>query len=347
MMIAELIRRLVEGAPLEALAADFDAAAEEVMGGEASPVQIAAFLTALRFRGETPDVITAFARQMRKRATPFRRPTGVALDTCGTGGDHSGTFNISTAAAFVAAAAGVRVAKHGNRSMTSLCGSADVLTELGVRIDGPPEEMEQALETAGICFLFAQGFHPSMRHVAPVRRELGFRTIFNLLGPLSNPAGATHQVIGVFGRPQVALVAEVLRRLGSERALVVHGSDGLDEITTSGATYVAELSGGVVREYEIMPQDFGVNVSKAECLKGGDARENARIITDVLNGTAGPCSDIVALNAGAAIYTAEAALSLADGVKRAQEILASGAAVAKLEALKAAAGSQSAPAPAS
>lgn len=334
MKTRDLVQRLVGGSPVEELAADFEAAAEEIMAGEATPVLISALLTALRFRGETPDVLTAFARQLRQRATPFRRPAGIALDTCGTGGDHSGTFNISTASAFVAAAAGVRVAKHGNRSMTSQCGSADVLQELGVRIDGPPEEMERALEEAGICFLFAQAFHPSMRHVAPVRRELGFRTIFNMLGPLANPAGAGHQLIGVFGRPQVTLLAEVLRRLGSERAMVVHGSDGLDEITTCGPTFVAEVTRGTVREYEITPQEFGITPCAPESLKGGDAAANARIISDLLGGREGPCADIVALNAGAAIYIAEAAASLGEGVERAREVLASGAALARLEALR-------------
>lgn len=339
-----LTKKLIDGVPLDSLAAEIDAAAEEIMSGESTPIQIASLLTALRFRGETPDVVAAFARQLRKRAMPFRRPPGIALDTCGTGGDHSGTFNISTAAAFVAAAAGVRVAKHGNRSMTSQCGSADVLAELGVRIDGSVEEMERALDEAGICFLFAQAYHPSMRHVAPVRRELGFRTVFNLLGPLANPAGASHQVIGVFGRPQVPLVAEVLRRLGSQRALVVHGSDGLDEITTTGPTYVAELTGEGVREYEVSPENFGLKRSVPECLKGGDARENARIVMEVLSGGTGPCSDIVALNAGAAIYAAEASATLADGVARAREILASGTAMEKLEALKSAVGAPAAPA---
>ncbi|MBX7247232.1 MAG: anthranilate phosphoribosyltransferase [Candidatus Sumerlaeaceae bacterium] len=308
--------------------------AEVIMSGESTPVQVAGFLTALSMRGETAEDLVAFARVLRSKMVPFCRPEGIILDTCGTGGDHSGTFNISTAAAFVAAGAGVRVAKHGNRSMTSKCGSADVLAELGVGIDSPTEVMEQALAEIGVCFLFAQQYHHSMKNVAVVRRELGIRTIFNRLGPLLNPAAAQHQLIGVFSRDLTGMQAEALRELGSRRALVVHGADGLDEITTTGVTNAAELFKGEIREVELKPSDFGIRMARREDLAGGDPAENAEMVEEILLGMPGPRADIVILNAGAAIYVAEQAATVAEGVEKARLSVKSGAAKEKLEELR-------------
>lgn len=333
-MIQELTQKLIAGERLAT--AEIQQAAEAMMSGEATPVQISAFLTGLAIRGETIEELAAFASVMRGHALPFKREPGIVLDTCGTGGDHSGTFNISTAAAFVAAAAGVRVAKHGNRSMTSKCGSADVLQELGINTDCEPEVMERSLDEVGICFLFAQKYHSSMKHVAPVRRELGFRTIFNLLGPLANPAAALHQLIGVFRKELVETHAEVLLRLGAKRAMVVHGEDGLDEITLCGKTYVAEVRDGKVMKITITPGLYGFKTATAEELKGGDAADNARIILEIFDGKPGAPSDIVALNAGAAIYIAEQADTIEEGIEKARQVIASGAAREKLVQFRAA-----------
>lgn len=335
-MLKELTRKLVDGAAVQT--DEIQRAAQTIMAGEAPPALVGAFLAALEIRGVGVRELTAFARVLRANASPFRRPEGITLDTCGTGGDHSGSFNISTAAALIAAGAGVRVAKHGNRSMTSKCGSADVLAALGVAIDTDAGVMERALAEAGICFLFAQNYHASMRHVAPVRRDLGFRTIFNRLGPLSNPAGATHQLLGVFAAGLARTMAEVLGELGSHRALVVHGRDGLDEMTTTGPTLVCELRGGEVREYEVTPEDFGFPRAERAALAGGTAEQNAAIILGVLEGRAGPPLDIALLNAGAAIYAADQAESIAEGITRARQSVSSGAALAKLEHLKKIAG---------
>jgi anthranilate phosphoribosyltransferase len=331
-MLQELTRRLVEG--VAPAAEDFDRAAETIMAGEAPPALIGAFLAALEIRGVGARELAAFARVLRSQAEPFRRPDGTVLDTCGTGGDHSGSFNISTAAAFIAAGAGVRVAKHGNRSMTSKCGSADVLTALGVAVDAETSVMEHALAEAGICFLFAQHYHTSMRHVAPVRRDLAFRTIFNRLGPLSNPAGATHQLLGVFAADLARTMAEVLRELGSQRALIVHGTDGLDEVTTTAPTLVCELNGGNIREYEVTPEDFGLRRTQRAELAGGTPDENAAIILGVLEGRPGAPLDVALLNAGAAIYAAGQAESIGAGLEQARASVHSGAARTKLEQLK-------------
>lgn len=332
-MIRIYIQKLISNEKLKE--SEVETVAREIMSGKVSPVQIASFLTALHMRGESLEDIVAFARIMRTNATPFRRETGPVLDTCGTGGDHSGSFNISTAAALVAAGAGVRVAKHGNRSMTSKCGSADVLIELGVNLDCEPETMERALEEVGICFLYAQKYHTTMQHVAPVRKELGFRTIFNLLGPLANPASASHQLIGVFRPELVEMHARVLAHLGTTHAMVVHGNDGLDEISTTSSTYVAEVIGSDVKTRVIAPQDFDIPPASPPDLVGGDAQTNARIIEDILSGIEGPCLDVVLLNAGAAIYVADEAESIRQGIGKARESIRSGSARRKLDQLRA------------
>ena len=335
MNITRLTIRILANDPIVGDDLEVRGAAEEMMSGEATQVQMAALLTAIAARGETAELLAEFARVLRTRALPFKRPEGILLDTCGTGGDSSGTFNISTAAAFVAAGAGVRVAKHGNRSMTSKCGSADVLAALGVQVDCDASVMERALDEVGICFLFAQCYHLSMKHVAAVRRELGFRTIFNLLGPLANPAGASHQLLGAGVRDKARVLADVLAILGSEHALVVHGLDGLDEITTTGPTLAFEVTSGTVKELLIEPEAFGFALAYPADLKGGDPEQNARMLERVLDGEPGADLDIVLLNAGAAIWVAGKAASLQDGVEAARTAVESGAAMQKLEQLAA------------
>ena len=316
-----LIAQVADGASLSREQAE--EAFEIIMSGEATPSQIGAFLMALRVRGETVDEITGAALVMRAKALSVKAPEG-AIDTCGTGGDASGTYNISTGAALVVAAAGVPVAKHGNRALSSLSGSADVLAALGVNIDAEMDLVEEALREANIGFLMAPRHHSAMRHVGPTRVELGTRTIFNLLGPLSNPAGTKRQLIGVFHRQWTAPMAEVLGQLGTERAWVVHGSDGLDEITTTGATYVSEIKDGAVSSFEVTPEDAGLSRADPTDLKGGDAETNARAITEMLDGRAGPYRDIVLLNAGAALVVADKAGDLKDGAGLAAEAIASG-----------------------
>jgi len=347
-MLKDLIHKLVERQDLTE--GEMIDAMEAIMGGEATHAQMAAFLTALRLKGETVEEITGAARVMREHATPIpvrRRPDPVVsidreeinvdletiVDTCGTGGDATHTFNISTTTAFVLAGAGVRVAKHGNRAVSSRCGSADVLEALGVNLDVTPALVQECIETIGIGFLYAPLLHSAMKHVAPVRREIGIRTVFNILGPLTNPAGASRQVLGVYRRELTAMLASVLGRLGSQRALVVHGADGLDEITITGPTHVAELRDGTVTEYEIRPEDFGLAPAPAESIRGGDARENAAIVRAVLGGEVGPRRDVVLLNAAAALAVAEAVPDLAAGVRVAAETLDAGRAREKLEAL--------------
>ena len=331
-MIDSVIQRLMAGEMLDAT--ELEAVADRIMAGEATPVQIAAFLTVLRMRGEQISDVVAFARVLRERARPFKRPAGVVIDTCGTGGGHLGTFNISTAAAMVTAGAGVRVAKHGNRSSTSKCGSADVLQELGVWLDATPEVMERSLEEANICFLFAQHYHQSMRHVAPVRRELPFRTVFNLVGPLSNPARTMHQLIGVFDKDLVEIYASALAELGCEMGMVVHGEDGLDEISITSPTTYAEVRNGQLKMGRLSPEDFGMKRGTMGDLRGGDAALNAQIILRVLEGEEGPRGDIVLLNAGGALYVAGAAADLAEGVEKARQSIASGAALKALNHLR-------------
>jgi len=323
-----------------ALAAQRDLTADEaasvmraIMAGEATPAQIGAVLTALSMKGPTSRELAGLAGAMRELAVPFPHGTkGPLIDTCGTGGDGSRTFNVSTAAAFVVAGAGLPVVKHGNRSVTSRCGSADVLSALGARLEIPPGRMAGILRSTGIAFLFAPLYHPAMRRVQGIRQELGFRTVFNLLGPLANPAGARTQLLGVYSPEIIRTMAGALMLLGAERAMVVHGS-GLDEITTTGLTQVAELAGGSLREYTIHPEEFGIPLSSVDDLQGGDAAENARILREVLSGEPGAARDAVLMNAGAAIYLGGLAPSIAGGISCAEEAIDSGKALRKLEAL--------------
>jgi anthranilate phosphoribosyltransferase len=305
---------------------------DTIMSGGASEAQVGALLMGMRARGETVDEITGAARALRARAVTVRAPEG-AIDTCGTGGDAKGTHNISTCAAFVVAGAGIPVAKHGNRSISSRSGSADVLAALGVNIDCGPEGIAHCIESAGIGFMFAPSHHASMRHVAKVRGELGTRTIFNLLGPLANPAGTKYQVVGVFGEEWVEPIAQVLGRLGAKRAWVVHGSDGLDELTTTGISHVAALDGGKISTFKISPKNAGLPEAKAEDLSGGDATENAAHIRAVLGGQQGAFRNVVLLNAAAALLVAGKAKTLREGVALAAQSIDSGKARAVLEAL--------------
>ena len=307
----------------------------EIMGGRAGDAQTGAFLSALRVKGETADEIVGMARAMSELAEKVDVDADVILDTCGTGGDRAGTFNISTAAALVAAGAGVTVAKHGNRSATSKCGSADVLEALGVVIDLAPEHVSRCIATCGIGFMFAPRHHLAMKYVAPVRRELGMATTFNLIGPLTNPAGARHQLIGVADARYVDRIAQAVRLMGNDRNLIVHSEDGLDEISTTCPTSVVEVFAGqgFDERYEVTPEQFGMARAKLEDLAGGDAAENAALLRAVVDGEPGPRLDIVLLNAGAALYIAEAAGSIADGVEKARAAVASGAARDKLDVL--------------
>ena len=306
----------------------------QIMGGEVSAVQIAAILVGLRVKKETIGEISAAAFVMREFATkvPVTQREHL-VDTCGTGGDAAHTFNVSTASALVAAAAGARVAKHGGRSVSSTCGSADVLEALCVNLNLTPEQVGRSIDQIGIGFMFAPNFHGAMKHAAPVRRELGVRTLFNVLGPLTNPAGADNQVMGVFHSDLVGIQARVLQRLGSRHVLVVHGSDGLDEITISGTSFIAELKDGLVNEYTLTPEEFGLNTAPLTDIRVGNIEEAKRMLLGVLDNQPGTARDIVLLNAGAAIYVAGLTASLADGVKKAGEVIASGAAKNKLAQL--------------
>lgn len=305
----------------------------QIMSGEATDAQIGAFLIALRLKGESVDEIAGAVAVMREKATPIATKHDVIVDTCGTGGDHSGTFNISTTAAFVAAGAGLCVAKHGNRAATSQSGSADVLMALGVNIEASPETVSQCLDEVGIGFLFAPALHGAMKYAIGPRRELGVRTIFNALGPLTNPAGARRQVIGVYSAALTETLVGVLATLGAERAYVVHGADGLDEMTLTGPTKVSELKDGAVSTYRVSPGEVGLGQARADALKGGDADSNAAITLSVLKGAEGPARDIVLLNAAAAIVAGGKATDLREGVQVAAEAIDSGRAMAKLEAL--------------
>ncbi len=311
------------------------AAMTEVMEGRAADAQIAALLVGLVMKGERPAELVGLARTMRAQAVKLSRTYAPVFDTCGTGGDRSGTFNISSCAAIVVAACGVRVAKHGNRSVSSLSGSADVFEALGVQVGAPPHVVERCLAEANLGFFFAPTFHPSMRHAAATRKALGVRTAFNLLGPLTNPAGATRQIVGVPRSELTELLARALMLLGSERAWVVHGADGIDEISTTGYTKVSECFDGAVKTFYLHPGDVGLHKASPDALKGGSSSENARIIGDVLDGVPGAAADVVVLNAGAALFVAGEAESIAGGMARARRAIAEGAARATLDRLAA------------
>ncbi|MBT6149474.1 MAG: anthranilate phosphoribosyltransferase [Gemmatimonadetes bacterium] len=330
-MIQQAIAALIGGNDLDRDTAH--GVMEQIMSGAATDAQIGGFLMALRAKGETIDEIAGFAQVMRAKATTITGGGDTLIDTCGTGGDGSGTFNISTTVALVAAGAGCVVAKHGNRAMSSKCGSADVLAELGVNVEATPATVSRCLDEAGIGFLFAPALHGAMKHAIGPRKELGTRTVFNVLGPLTNPARAKRQLIGVFAPELTEIMAGVLGALGSERAFVVHGSDGLDEITITGPSRVSELMDGQVNTYQIEPADFGLDTAPAAALKGGDAAANAAILKTVLDGAAGPCTDVVVLNAAAAIAAGGLAPDLTQGVAQARESLSSGKAIRALDRL--------------
>jgi anthranilate phosphoribosyltransferase len=331
MNIAGLLDKLMRR---ETLSVDEAAGAmAAIMSGDATPVQIGALLVGLTMKGERPAEIVGLAMTMRGNAVQLSKAFDDVFDTCGTGGDRSGTFNISSAAALVAAAAGLRIAKHGNRSVSSQCGSADVYEALGVDVAAAPEVVERSLERAGIAFFFAPTFHPSMRHAGPIRRELAVRTAFNLLGPLTNPAGARRQLVGVPHAELTELIARSLLMLGSDRAWVVHGADGIDEMSTTGYTKVSECRNGAVSTFYVHPSDFGLPRADRRDLQGGDAAANAAIVRAVIAGEKGPQRDVVLLNAGASLFIAAKAASVREGIARAAAAIDSGAARAKLDAM--------------
>jgi anthranilate phosphoribosyltransferase len=330
-MIREALAKVVQAMDLQE--AEMGEVMTEMMEGKATPAQMGGFLTALRMKGETVEEVTGAARIMRQKATRIDARSSVILDTCGTGGDGGKTFNISTTAAFVVAAAGLTVAKHGNRAVSSSCGSADVLEALGVNIDVSPEVVEECLQQIGIGFLFAPKLHGAMKHAIGTRRELGLRTVFNLLGPLTNPASATAQLIGVYDPKLTEMFAGVLRNLGTKRAFVVHGADGLDEATITGETRVSELKEGAVTTYNLDPVDFFGRTFEGEGLRGGDSKTNAAITRDILAGKDGAPRKIVVLNAALAIVAGGRAETVGEGIKVAEDCIDSGAARRKLEAL--------------
>jgi len=334
-MIREALRKVVEG---EHLTQDEAVCAmTEIMDGEATPAQVAAFITALRVRGETVDEITGFVRVMREKSVKVRPKAADLLDTCGTGGDKLSTFNISTTATFVIVGAGVTVAKHGNRAASSTCGSADVLEALGIKIDLGPDAVAECIDRAGLGFMFAPAMHPAMKHAVGPRKEIGFRTVFNILGPMTNPAGAKRQIIGVFAPDLTETMASVLAALGTRRAMVFHGMAGLDEMSTLGETRVSELKDGKVWTYSLHPSEVGLDVADASALSAGEggAADNVRALLAVLEGKKGPHRDIVLLNAAAALVVAEKADHLRSGIELAAKSIDSGAAMAALETFKA------------
>jgi len=330
-MLQEAIKKLIT--PVNLTEEEVVKSMNFIMEGNATPAQIGSFITALRIKGETVEEITGCARVMRDKAERFVPELDYFIDTCGTGGDGSNSFNISTAAAIVAAAGGIPVAKHGNRSISSMTGCADVLEALGVNINLTSEQAKKCIEDIGICFMFAPVFHKSMKYAAGPRKELGIRTIFNVLGPLTNPAGAKGQVMGVFDGNLTETLAKVLLKLGVERAMVVHGLDGMDEITTTTSTRVSEVRDGKVLNYEIKPQDFNIKVCSANDLKGEDAKVNCDIIDSIFKGEKGPKRDIVILNSAAALYVGKKVDSLRDGVELAGELIDTGKASEKLKQL--------------
>ncbi len=330
-MIKEAIAKVVEGLNLSMI--ETEGVMREIMGGEATPVQIASFITALRIKGETAEEIAGCARIMQQHALQVNPKRIDVVDTCGTGGDASGTFNISTTVAFVAAGAGLGVAKHGNRSVSSQCGSADLMEALGVKIDLQPTQVAQCVDEVGIGFCFAPSFHPAMKYATPVRREIGLRTVFNVLGPLANPARAKRQLIGVYNESLTETLADVLRALKSERAFVVHGADGLDELSTTGTNRVSELRDGQVISYKLDPQELGLAKASLKDLLGGTVEENAEITREILNGEGGPKRDIVLLNAAVVLVAGGKANDFAKGMKLAAESIDSGKALRKIDDL--------------
>jgi anthranilate phosphoribosyltransferase len=332
-MIKEAIAKVITKTNLTE--AEAEAVMREIMQGEATDAQIAAYITALRMKGETVEEITGSARVMREKAVQIKLDARYQVDTCGTGGDMAHTFNISTTAAFAVAAAGVTVAKHGNRSVSSKSGSADVLQALGVNIEMPSHRAEECIKEVGIGFLFAPMMHLAMKYAIGPRREIGIRTIFNVLGPLTNPAKVTSQIMGVYSADLTGLLAQALGNLGATHAFVVHGMDGLDEITITDKTKVSEFKDGKVKDYFVHPSDFGFPTGKAVDLLGGDAQDNAAITIEILKGRKGPRRDIVLLNAAAALVAAGRASDFKEGIKLAAESIDSGAALKKLEQLKA------------
>lgn len=331
-MIQEAVNILSSGRDLTGL--QMTGVMQEIMSGKAETPAIVSFLSGLSNKGETVEELTAAVRVMRNYAAKIDVHKRPILDTCGTGGDAKGTFNISTIVAFVVSGCGITVAKHGNRSISSCCGSADVLEQLGININLSQEAIKKCLEDLGIAFLFAPNLHPAMKYAMPARKLIGKRTMFNLLGPLSNPAGAGHQLIGVYDKRWIETLAEVLRNLGIIHCLIVHGKDGLDEITTTTSTYVAETFKGQIKTYEIDPQDLGFKRVSLEDLKGATVSDNAKIFVDILNGKTGPCRDIVILNAAAALYAADKVASIKEGIPFAAQSIDSGEALKKLELLR-------------
>ena len=332
-MITELTQKMIDRVDLTEQEAR--SAMEEIMAGHATDAQIAAFLVALRMKGETAPELIGFARVMRERAERFWEGEALpVLDTAGTGGDRSGTFNISTAAAFVAAAAGVRVAKHGNRSATSKCGSADVMEALGIDIQMPMDRLRTAITEVGIGFLFAQRFHTAMKHVMPTRTQLKVRTVFNILGPLANPASACFQVVGVSSPEIMELMGNTLLGLGLRHAFVVHGANGMDEVSIASRTYIVELRDGELRQFIMSPEDFGITPAKIEAILGGDAAENAKIVESIFRGEPGARRDVVLLNSAPALVAGGAAKTWKEGIRLAAESIDSGAALKKLEELR-------------
>ena len=343
-MIKETIAKLVKKIDLSE--SETSGVMSEIMSGQATEAQIASFITALRMKGETIDEITGAAKVMREFATRINVKSAVDIDTedinideetifdnCGTGGDSTNTFNVSTAAALIIAAAGLKVAKHGNRSVSSSCGSADVLEELGVNLDVTPEKVEECISKIGIGFLFAPALHGAMKFAIGPRKQIGIRTIFNILGPLTNPAGANSQVLGVYARELVEKMANVLKNLGVRKAWVVHSEDGMDEISVSAPTFVCELDGGKLRQFSVKPEDFKIKRAKLSDIRGGNAKDNAAIISKILDGEKGPKRDIAVLNAGAGLFIGSIAKDVLNGIKLAEAAIDSGKAKEKLSEL--------------
>ncbi len=331
-MIKDLIHQLVNKKDLTAL--QMQQVMQEILSGATDTADIVSFLTAFNDKGQTVEELTAAVNVMLKYVEPIVVDKPNILDTCGTGGDQKGSFNISTIAALVASGAGLTVAKHGNRSVSSICGSADILEALGVNINMDKAKIKKCLEEIGIAFLFAPNLHPAMGHVMPARKQIAQKTIFNILGPLINPARATNQLIGVYSKEWTRPLAEVLRNLGSKHVLVVHGADGLDEVTTTDKSFISEAVNGILKDYEITPEYFGLDRARLEDLAGGMVSENVKIFRDVLAGKKGRQRDIVLLNSGCAIYAADKAKTIAEGIHLARESIDSKAALKKLELLK-------------